>query len=95
MARAKAPARPQVVEQSTIDPMDLPPRHYADHEAREGHFASVVEGPHSGCYGYVASIGDVEENGRPRTAVLKTRDDLDESLLVQYDHLRPDVAGRR
>ena len=59
-----------------------------DQEAHVGFFASVVDGPHKGRYGTLRSrSGDV--------AVLSTRDDNDENLLVNYNDLRPDSAGRR
>ncbi len=78
-----------------IDPMDLPARVYSDEEAREGFFAKVIEGPYEGRYGVVASFGDLDAEGRPIKAVLLTRDDEAESLVVDYHALRPDSAGRR
>ncbi len=59
-----------------------------DEEAHVGFFASVIDGEHKGRYGVVQSMG-------PKVAVLRTRDDNDENLLVDNHHLRPDTAGRR
>jgi hypothetical protein len=66
-----------------------------DEGAKVGFFAKVIAGPHDGRYGVVQSIGDVHPDGSPRTAVLTTRDDDNASLVVAYEHLRPDSAGKR
>jgi hypothetical protein len=59
-----------------------------DEQAQVGFFASAVQGPHKGRYGVLRSrSGDM--------AVLSTRDANDENLLVAYEDLRPDQAGRR
>ncbi len=89
------PRKPKLVEHAIVDPMDRPARVYADSEPREGFFAKVIEGPYAGRYGVVASFGDLDAEGRPIKAVLLTRDDEAESLVVDYDALRPDTAGRR
>lgn len=65
-----------------------------DREAQLGHFVKVVEGPHKGRYGVYTTVGDVVD-GKPATAVVYTRDADAEGLVVQYSHLRPDVAGKR
>jgi hypothetical protein len=59
-----------------------------DETARVGFFAKVVDGIHKGRYGLIRSMSrDI--------AVLETRDDNAESLLVHLENLRPDHAGRR
>jgi hypothetical protein len=62
-----------------------------------GFFAQAVSGPYTGRYGVLQSLGDVEDgdDGYPKTAVLRTRDDADENLIVNYNDLRPTTAGRR
>ena len=59
-----------------------------DETADVGFFAKAVDGPHKGRYGVLRSLND-------GVAVLATRDDEDENLLVDHEHLRPDTAGRR
>lgn len=63
----------------------------SDDEARPGHFALVVDGEHKGRYGTI--VGTYTE--RPDVVTFRTRDDRDEFLVVNYDDLRPDTAGKR
>lgn len=55
----------------------------------------VIKGPYAGRYGVFLKPGRVGETGKPVTAVVRTRDDDDDHLLVDYKDLRPDVAGKR
>lgn len=90
---AKKPARPKAPE-VVVDPMDAPERVYADHQPRLGTFVRVVSGPHKGRYGVFHSVGE-EHAGWPTTAVVRTRDDEDEQLVLDYGDLRPSEAGHR
>ena len=82
---AKAKAKPKAAKAA---PAVAEPALTPDEEAHVGFFARVVAGPHDGRYGVVRSrSGGV--------VVLSTRDDNDENLLVDFEHLRPDRAGRR
>jgi transcription antitermination factor NusG len=69
-------------------------RHLTDTEPRPGQFVKVIDGPYKSRYGVYINPGD-EKYGRPITAVVRTRDDEDMGIIVRYDHLRPDVAGKR
>jgi hypothetical protein len=69
-------------------------RHLTDDEPRLGQFVKVIDGPYRGRYGVYINLGD-EQYGRPTTAIVRTRDDEDMGIVVQYAHLRPDVAGKR
>lgn len=74
-----------------MQPLD---RSLTDSEPRLGQFVSIVDGPYKGRYGVYITTGD-EHNGRPVTAVVRTRDAEDEGIVVKYEHLRPDLPGRR
>lgn len=72
--------------------MDRP---LTDNEPREGSFVKVIKGPHAGRYGVFLKPGTVGETGKPVTAVVRTRDDDDDHLLVEYKDIRPDSPGKR
>lgn len=71
-----------------MDPMDQPERTYADHEPRPGFFCKVVGGLHRGRYGVLTAIEGTK-------AIVRTRDDRNQDITVNYSDVRPDVAGRR
>jgi len=65
-------------------------------EAYYGHFATVEGGPHKGSYGVYEDTLTSDENGRPLTVAVRTRDDNHQRIVVKYDDLaRAEAGGRR
>jgi hypothetical protein len=69
-------------------------RRRSDDDVLTGEFCRVVGGPHTGRYGVMETIA-AEENGWPAVVIVKTRDDQDMRIHVDYADIRPDVAGKR
>lgn len=65
-----------------------------DDDVPLGSFCKVTGGPYDGRYGVFVNVGD-EKNGRPLIAIVRTRDDYDENITVDYKHIRPDTPGKR
>jgi hypothetical protein len=63
-----------------------------DDDVPLGGFCKVISGPYKGRYGVYQTVGEESEK---RTAVVRTRDDLDENITVDYEHIRPDTPGKR
>jgi hypothetical protein len=61
-----------------------------DDDVPIGGFCKVIAGPYKGRYGVYTTVGE-----HWATAIVRTRDDLDENITVQYDHIRPDTPGKR
>jgi hypothetical protein len=67
----------------------------SDSDVALGTFCTVIWGEHIGRYGVFQTIGEIRPDGRPVTAIVKTRDAEDEAITVNYSDIRPDVAGKR
>lgn len=63
--------------------------------AREGAFADVVAGEHAGRYGVYVDTLNREDDGSPKTILLRTRDDNDELLTLPYGDCVLAESGRR
>ena len=80
--------RPVVVNNRTVR---------SDQDALEGHFCQVVAGPHDGIFGTFIQVEEREEDGYPKTILVKNRDwwkDVD-LVTVNYKDVRPAVTGGR
>lgn len=77
------PQAPDATVRSTNDTRGV-------NDAVEGHFVDVVAGPHEGRYGVLISVG-----ANPKESVVRTRDANTDLISVDYNDLRPALAGRR
>lgn len=66
-----------------------------DDDAILNQFVTIVEGPYAGRYAVYQQTLTSGEDGYPETVLVRTRDDRDESLVVDYSHLRPAAPGGR
>lgn len=64
-------------------------------EALQGHFANVVDGEHKGRYGVYDDNAELDDNGRPVTIIIETRDDATERIVVKYEDAKLARAGGR
>lgn len=78
-----APQAPDATVRSTNDTRGV-------HDAVEGHFVDVVDGPHKGRYGVLLTVGE-----NPKESTVRTRDEYTDLISVDYADLRPAKAGRR
>lgn len=67
----------------------------SDADALHGHFCRVVSGEHEGRYGVLEQTAEADAKGRPKTVVVRTRDEHDERIVVNYSDLRPAQPGGR
>lgn len=83
------PAPPVVVDNAN--------RSYAggDSAALTGHFVRVIGGEHEGRYAALLQTATVGPDGLPETVVIRTRDDDDMQLVVNYRDLAPAQPGGR
>ncbi len=66
-----------------------------DDDVLTGHFANVVAGPEEGRYVVLGATLTRADDGYPGTVLVRTRDDRDEFLVVNYADLRPASPGGR
>jgi hypothetical protein len=84
-----APAIPGVVDGVVYRPR-------TDNDVLSGSFCRVINGEHQGRYGVFVRTATVFVNdGWPATVTVRTRDDRDEYLLVNYADIRPAQPGGR
>jgi|SRR5215831_11129474 len=67
----------------------------SDDDALTGHFANIVSGEFAPRYVVVGDTLARDADGFPTKVRVKTRDDRDELLEVDYADLRPAPAGQR
>lgn len=90
-APSTAPSLPAGAVNATGDVM----RPRTDDDVLTGAFARVVDGPEAGRYVVVQQTVTTNPDGYPETVQVKTRDDRDELLVVNYADLRPASPGGR
>lgn len=88
-----AAQRPVTVSPGVVDGTVYRPR--SDDDVLSGHFCNVVTGPHAPRYGVFTNTASVGEDGYPDEVVVRTRDAIDENLIVKYSDIRPALAGGR
>ncbi len=66
-----------------------------DDDVRVGGFATITDGEFAGRYVVYQRTVTSGADGYPDTVLVKTRDDRDEPLIVDYASLRPAPAGGR
>lgn len=81
-------------DQGLVRPTDLNRR--SDRDVVPGRFCRIAEGDHQGRYGVLMDVkGPPDDDGFPTVALVLTRDDLHEDLVVGYDQLAPANPGGR
>lgn len=104
-AAAQQPAEPAATVPASSAPT-VPPipgvvsgvvyRPRTDDDVLSGNFCRVVSGEHQGRYGVFVGTSTVFVNdGWPATVTVRTRDDRDELILVNYADIRPAQPGGR
>lgn len=79
-----------VVKATTIQPVQVDGRNKrSDDDAILHSFVNVVDGDHQGRMGAFERVLEYGEDGWPKRALVRTRDEFNELLSVAYDHLRP------
>ena len=78
-----------------IDPDGGVQRPRTDDDVLVGQFATIVDGPYADKYVVYQSTVESGKDGYPTTVLVKTRDERDENLVVEYEHLRPATPGGR
>lgn len=63
-----------------------------DEDAKVGGFVDVVDGEHKGRWGAFLRIVKHGADGWPEQALVRTRDEFNEDLVVPYEHLRDSVS---
>jgi hypothetical protein len=63
-----------------------------DDDAKVGGFVDVVDGEHKGRFGAFERILEHGKDGWPSKALVRTRDEFNELLVVPYEHLRDSVS---
>ncbi|HTA98665.1 MAG TPA: hypothetical protein VK730_13615 [Solirubrobacteraceae bacterium] len=66
-----------------------------DDDVLTGTFCRVIAGEHQGRYGVFTNTATITLDGWPATVIVRTRDDRDENLTVNYADIRPAAAGGR
>ena len=66
-----------------------------DDDALTNRFATIIAGEHAGRYVVVGSSLEMGSDGYPLRVLVRTRDDRDEVLTVDYADLRPTATGGR
>jgi hypothetical protein len=66
-----------------------------DGDALTGQFAMITEGDLVGTHVVVGSATERDKDGFPKKVIVRTRDDRDEVLVVDYASLRPVGSGGR
>jgi len=67
----------------------------SDDDALTDLFANIVSGEYAPRYVVVGRTLERDDDGYPKTVEVRTRDDRDEMLVVDYADLRPAAAGQR
>jgi hypothetical protein len=81
-------------DQGLVRPTDTNRR--SDRDVIPGRFCRIAEGEHQGRYGVLMDVkGPPDDDGFPTEALVMTRDDLHEDLVVGYDQLAPANPGGR
>lgn len=70
-------------------------RRRTDDDVLYGEFAKVIAGPYEGKTVSVQSTVETGADGYPTRMLVKTRDDRDELVVVNYKDLRPVARGGR
>lgn len=70
-------------------------RRRTDDDVLYGEFAKVIAGPYEGKTVSVQSTVETGADGYPTRMLVKTRDDRDELVVVNYKDLRPVAQGGR
>ena len=86
-APTDAPTAPDVVQRETDRPLNDTG---SVNDPVIGHFVDVTGGEHEGRYGTFNSVSPDGKN-----AVVRTRDEYTDYLIVPIEYLRPAKAGRR
>lgn len=66
-----------------------------DNDVVTGQFARVASGPYQGRYVNLVRTLDQGDDGYPTAVLVRTRDDRDEDLILDYKILRPAPRGQR
>jgi hypothetical protein len=66
-----------------------------DRDVLSGNFCRVIAGEHEGRYGVLTGTATVFLDGWPATVTVRTRDDRDEYITVDYVDIRPANPGGR
>jgi hypothetical protein len=101
-----APSQPATLEESPVEPettSPVPPaviegivyRGRTDDDVLTGTFCRVIAGEHQGRYGVFTNTATITLDGWPATVTVRTRDDRDENITVNYADIRPAQAGGR
>ena len=85
---SNAPAVPAIVDGVVYRPR-------TDNDVLSGRFCRVINGEHQGRYGVFVQTATVFLDGWPATVTVRTRDDRDEYILVNYADIRPAQPGGR
>lgn len=86
---ARPKASPEAVAGGTV----YRPR--TDDDVLTNHFCNVISGPQAGRYGVYTNTASLGDDGYPDEVVVRTRDAVDENLIVKYSDIRPALAGGR
>jgi hypothetical protein len=76
-------------------PPELLPEPSQDDRPQKGCFAEVVSGPHEGRYGVYVADDWVEGQDFPEHITIRTRDENEDHIIVNFRDARPSEPGRR
>lgn len=95
MATKKSAEPEQALVPGAVTPTGDVHRRRTDDDVLTGEWADVVGGPEAGRRVAFQRTVTVGEGGYPDQVVVRSRDDRDELLTVNYSDLRPATTGGR
>ena len=100
------PTEPLPADDASAEPLPVSPvpaaviegivyRGRNDDDVLTGTFCRVIAGEFQGRYGVFTNTATITLDGWPATVIVRTRDDRDENITVNYADIRPAQAGGR